>query len=186
MDLSCASAVKSFDFVSVDADWGSSWRKPSAGFSHELSWSHRCEFCTFCCFKNKLNPSSPKKFWICANTNLRLYTRVTHLYIFSTDLVLPDSDLGFQTWFDHAVTVADFFFRKNDLSFPQTAPNCWYSFRYGDVSPCDSLPSLIFTLLVICKIINGSSDYGGADRTPTPMPKSVQTNFLESINNLRV
>jgi len=53
------------------------------------------------------------------------------------------------------------------------------------VLPCDSLPSLIFALLVICKIINGSSDYGGADRTPTPMPKSVQTNFLENICNLK-
>jgi len=82
------------------------------------------------------------------------------------------------------VTVADFFF-EGTMSFPQTAPNCWYSFRYGDVLPCDLLPSLIFALLVICKIINGSSDYGGADRTPTPMPKSVQTNFLENICNLK-
>jgi hypothetical protein len=82
------------------------------------------------------------------------------------------------------VTVADFFF-EGTMSFPQTAPNCWYSFRYGDVLPCDLLPSLIFALLVICKIINGSSDYGGADRTPTLMPKSVQTNFLENICNLK-
>lgn len=112
---------------------------------------------------------------------------ITHLYIFSTDLAWPDSGLGFQTWFDRAVTVADFFFffARNDFSFPQTAPNCWYSFRYGDVLPCDSLHSLIFALLIICKIINGSSDYGGADRTPTLMPKSVQTNFLENICNLK-
>jgi hypothetical protein len=34
---------------------------------------------------------------------------------------------------------------------------CWYSFRYGDVLPCDSLPSSMFAPLVICKIINGSS-----------------------------
>jgi hypothetical protein len=34
---------------------------------------------------------------------------------------------------------------------------CWYSFRYGDVSPCNSLPSSMFVLLVICKITNGSS-----------------------------
>jgi WD40 repeat protein len=27
--------------------------------------------------------------------------------------------------------------------------SCWYSFRYGDVLPCDSLSSLIFVLLVI-------------------------------------
>jgi len=54
---------------------------------------------------------------------------------------------------------------------------CWYSFQYGDVLPCDLLPFLIFTLLVICKIINGSSARGGADHTPTPMPKSVQ-NYL--------
>jgi hypothetical protein len=63
---------------------------------------------------------------------------------------------------------------------------CWYSFR--TVTCClviRCLPSLIFALLVICKIINGSSDYGGADRTPTPMPKSVQTNFLENICNLK-
>jgi hypothetical protein len=79
------------------------------------------------------------------------------------------------------VTVADIFFLQETIRcFPQTAPNCWYSFRYGDV-----LPSLIFALLVIYKIINGSSDYGGADRTPTPMPKSVQTNFLENIGNLK-
>jgi hypothetical protein len=52
--------------------------------------------------------------------------------------------------------------------------------------PCDSLPSLIFALLVICKIVNGSLARGGADCTPTPMPKSVQTiYFLESINNLK-
>jgi len=45
---------------------------------------------------------------------------------------------------------------------------------------------LIFALLVICKIINGLSAHGGADHTPTLMPKSVQTiYFLESINNLR-
>jgi len=43
-----------------------------------------------------------------------LYTHVTHLYIFSTDLVLPDSDLGFETWFDHVDTVADFFFARNE------------------------------------------------------------------------
>jgi hypothetical protein len=71
------------------------------------------------------------------------------------------------------------------VRFPQTAPNCWYSFRYGDVLPCDSLPSLMFAPLVICEIINGSSDYGGANRTPTPMPKSVQTKFLENICNLK-
>jgi len=29
--------------------------------------------------------------------------------------------------------------------------SCWYSFRYGDVLPCDSLSSLIFVLLVIWK-----------------------------------
>jgi hypothetical protein len=63
---------------------------------------------------------------------------------------------------------------------------CWYSFRYGDVLPCDSLPSLIFTLLEIYKIINDSSAHGGVNHTPTLMPKSVQTiYFLESINNLR-
>jgi hypothetical protein len=53
------------------------------------------------------------------------------------------------------------------------------------VLPYDSLPSLMFAPLVICKIINCSSDYGGADRTPTPMPKSVQTNFLKNICNLK-
>jgi hypothetical protein len=35
--------------------------------------------------------------------------------------------------------------------------SCWYSFRYGDVSPCDSLPSSMFVLLVICKITISSS-----------------------------
>jgi hypothetical protein len=100
-------------------------------------------------------------------------------------VIFKDENLQ-SSWFDRVVTVADlFFFARNDSSFPQTAPNYRYSFQYGDVSPCDSLPSLIFALLVICKIINGSSDYGGADRTPTPMPKSVQTNFLENICNLK-
>jgi hypothetical protein len=56
------------------------------------------------------------------------------------------------------VTVADIFFLQEAIRrFPQTAPNCWYSFRYGDVLPCDSLPSSMLILLVICKITNGSS-----------------------------
>jgi len=57
------------------------------------------------------------------------------------------------------VTVADIFFilQETIRRFPQTAPNCWYSFRYGDVLPCDLLPSSMFVLLVICKITNGSS-----------------------------
>jgi hypothetical protein len=50
---------------------------------------------------------------------------------------------------------------------------CWYSFRYGDVLPCDSLSSLIFALLVICKIINGSSDYG----VPTGPPLRCLSQF---------
>jgi hypothetical protein len=82
----------------------------------------------------------------------------------------------------------DLHYTKQNQNFKLNKNNttCWYSFRYGDVLPCDSLPSLIFALLVICKIINGSSACGGADHTPTPMPKSVQTiYFLESINNFR-
>jgi hypothetical protein len=46
---------------------------------------------------------------------------------------------------------------------------CWYSFRYGDVSPYDSL--LISTdCLNPVKRTNNSS---GVPTTPTPMPKSV-------------
>jgi hypothetical protein len=47
---------------------------------------------------------------------------------------------------------------KHHRSPPRNhVPKCWYSFRYGDVLPCDSLPSSMFVLLVICKITNGSS-----------------------------
>jgi hypothetical protein len=51
---------------------------------------------------------------------------------------------------------------KNKYHFPRIDDlfdqlKCWYSFRYGDVLPCDSLPSSMFAPLVICKIINGSS-----------------------------
>jgi hypothetical protein len=30
-----------------------------------------------------------------------------------------------------------FFFARYDMSFPQTAPNCWCSFQHGDVLPDD-------------------------------------------------
>jgi hypothetical protein len=41
--------------------------------------------------------------------------------------------------FDHVVTISDLFCVENDKTFPQTAPNGWYSFRFEDVSPFDSL-----------------------------------------------
>jgi hypothetical protein len=35
------------------------------------------------------------------------------------------------------------FFFEGTMSFPQTVPNCWYSFLYGDVSSC-GWPKTVF------------------------------------------
>jgi hypothetical protein len=59
---------------------------------------------------------------------------------------------------------------------------CWYSFQYGDVSPDDSLLILIYNFDP-AKRANNSS---GLPTTPTPMPKSVQINFLKSNFNLNL
>jgi hypothetical protein len=65
---------------------------------------------------------------------------------------------------------------KSKISFFYMAPPglgdnhvCWYSFRYGDVSPCD-LILISKEHLNPAKRTNNSS---GVPTTPTPMPKSV-------------
>jgi hypothetical protein len=126
-------SIKNFDFVSVDAYWGSLRKKNPANLSRD--------------------------FWRRESSFLVIWSR--------------SHRCGFFLW------------ETNNRSHRQRQTVGTVSGTVTCYLVICCLPSLIFALLVICKIINGSSDYGGADRTPTPMPKSVQTNFLENICNLK-